>query len=150
MSGEEVVLCTSKKETTGMLVLDVASGTNACPSFKHCVAEPGCLITVGKSESSYEGMGSAGDYIVTSVPTKPLVHIYQWTKPQVLLQCHTQEIIDTLGTDFLGNLIYGGTKRGHIYVWEVATGELLKTWHAHFKGVTAIISDPTGQFCISR
>ncbi len=145
----EIIICTSKKDSTGMAVLDLSSGSNICSSFKHCVAEPNCLVTVGKSESSHEGLGSAGDYIVSSHPEKPLINIYQWFKPQVHLQCHTQEIIECLGTDLLGNFIFGGTKRGHIYFWDVATGALLRTWHAHFKGVTSIISDPTGNFCIS-
>lgn len=37
-----------------------------------------------------------------------------------------------------GTYLVGGGVSGYIYLWEVATGKLLKKWHGHYRGVSCL------------
>ena len=145
----EVVLCSSGKESGGGLaVLDVHRAGASVASFKNSVSDAHCLCLVGGG-SSYSGLGSGGDFIVASQSKKPVLNVYMWGKPQVHQQCHIQEITTALACDATGTYLLGGTKKGWVYCWEVATGQLVTSWQAHFKAVTKILFTPCGHFAVS-
>ena len=147
---EEVLIVTAGKETAGMGVINVRTGSSLCSNFKNCIAEAGTLCFIGSTTSSYSGSGSSGDYIAVAQAKKPSIHIWQWGKPQVHLQCHVQEIVTALAADPTGTFLFAGTKKGWIYCWELSTGELLNTFQAHFKAVTRISLTGCGSsYCIS-
>lgn len=145
----EVIVATSSKDSGGIAVIDLTSGSSICPNFKNCIADPGALCFAGSSSSSFAGNGSVGDYIISSQSKKTVIHIWQWSKPQVHMQCHTQEILSAIKSDITGTFVFGGSKKGWIYVWDITTGELIRTLQAHFKAITRIEVDPRGLFCIS-
>ncbi len=145
----EIVIVSSNKESCGMGVVDVATGSMVCNSFKNCIADAGALCTIGSSSSSYSGQGSSGDYIVAAQSKKPVIHIWQWGKSQALMVCHVQEIITSLASDSTGTFLVGGTRKGWVYCWNIASGELVNIWQAHFKTVTRLYISKNGQFCIS-
>lgn len=145
----EVLLCSCRKDGLGLMVLDIHSGASIAPAFKHCICDEKGICLLGKSQSSFEGSGCSGDYIAAATSQKTSINIWQWSKPQVHIQCHTQEIITVLSSNQTGSYVFGGTKRGFIYLWDVSSGELLKSWHAHFKSVTQIVVDHSDRFCIS-
>lgn len=147
---EECLILTSSKEAAGMSVIDVRTGSAVCSSFKNCIAEAGAMCMIGSSTSSYSGYGSAGDYIAVAQSKKPCINIWQWGKPQAHFQCHIQEIVTALACDSLGGFLYAGTTKGWIYCWELATGELISAFQAHFKAITRLNISSTGvPFCIS-
>jgi pre-rRNA-processing protein IPI3 len=94
---------------------------------------------------SYKG----GDYIVVAQSKKPAVHVWAWNKPQVHMQIHTQEIITALVADMTGTFLFAGGKKGWIFVWNITTGELLRSWQAHFKEVSRLAISADGELCIS-
>lgn len=146
MTGEVVIL-TSGKDGSGMGILDVSTCSQSFASFKNCIADPGCVCKVWYGPSAYSGDGSSGDYIAVAQSKKPVINIYQWGKPQVHQQCHTQEIMTSM-TSSLSFLI-GGTKRGWIYIWDLSTGELLNSFPAHFKSVSRMTMTKDAQFLMS-
>ena len=75
--------------------------------------------------------------------------MYQWNKPQIHQQFHTQEVITTLATDSTGTFLFAGGKKGWIYAWDVSSGSLLTSWQAHFKEVTRVLVNSSGDQCIS-
>jgi pre-rRNA-processing protein IPI3 len=145
----EVVVLTSTKDSGGIVVIDTQSGAQACPAFKNCIAEPGNLCFIGNSQSAFSGAGSAGDYIVSSQSKKTVMNIYQWNKPHAIMQCHTQEILSAIASDSQGLYLVGGSKRGWVYVWSILSGELIRSFQAHFKAVSRITFDPLTLFCIT-
>lgn len=145
----EVLLFTSSKDSCGIGVLDVATGSNVGSSFKNCIADAGAMCTIGSSESSYSGRGSGGDFIAVSQSKKPLIHVWQWGKPQPVFQSHVQEIITALGSDSTGTYLVGGTQKGWIHIWNTATGELINMWQAHLKDVCRIYVTKNNQFIVS-
>nr|KAJ0212229.1 hypothetical protein LSAT_V11C400200450 [Lactuca sativa] len=58
--------------------------------------------------------------------------------PQVEVKSFPAEAINPLACNTDGTYIVGGVS-GHIYLWEVATGRLLKKWHGHYRPVTCLV-----------
>lgn len=65
------------------------------------------------------------------------------------MQCHVQEITTALAADTNGFYLLGGTKGGRLHAWDIASGNLLLSWQAHFKSITSIKFTPCGNFCIT-
>ena len=129
----EVMVVTSSKDT-GAAAIDIQTGVSHV--FKDCLAESGTLTLIGNC-NSYSGSGSS-DYLAVAQTKKPVIHIWQWGKAQVLMQCHQQEIITALCADPTGNFMVGGSKTGRIYIWNLSDGNLLYLWQAHFKTITRL------------
>ena len=94
-----------------------------------------CLISGG---SSYSGLGSQGDVLLTAQKNNAAIHVHQWNKPQTHVLCRIQEVLASLACDYTGTFLIGGTKKGWLYCWEVGTGKLLNFWQGHFKTVRRI------------
>lgn len=145
----EVILITSAKDSGGIAALDLNTGTPVCPNFKNCVADPGSVCLVG-GVSSFSGVSfRGGDYIVVAQSKKPVINVWQWNKPQVHMQIHVQEIVTSLTSDATGTYLLGGGKKGWIYIWNVTTGVLLKSWQAHFKEISRLNVSLDGALCVS-
>jgi pre-rRNA-processing protein IPI3 len=65
------------------------------------------------------------------------------------MQCHIQEIITSISVDCNSFYLCGGTKGGRIFLWELASGNLIQSWQAHFKSVTVTAFSDCGNFLIS-
>lgn len=145
----EIVIVTSSKDSGGVGVIDLATGSHICSNFKNCVSDPGTVCLVGGT-SGHAGIGcKTSDYVCISQSKKPVINVWAWGKSQVHMQCHIQEITTSLTTDPNGSFIFGGTKKGSIYVWEISSGNLLTSWQAHFKEVSRLCVSPCGSFLVS-
>lgn len=114
-------------------VLDT-NGNNVS-QFKNCAADPGAMCLVGGS-SSFGGCASAsGDYVVVAQSKKPLIHLYSWGKAQASMAFHVQEVTTAICSDASGNFLFGGSKGGRIFCWQLSNGALLRVWQAHFRTV---------------
>ncbi|CAI9302262.1 unnamed protein product [Lactuca saligna] len=60
-------------------------------------------------------------------------------QPQVEVKSFPAEAFNPLACNTDGTYIVGGGVSGHIYLWEVATGRLLKKWHGHYRPVTCLV-----------
>ena len=103
----------------------------------------------GSSAFSGKSGGGSGDYIVASQSKKPLINIWQWGKPQVQMQCRIQEITTSITVDTNGFYIFGGTKGGRIFCWEISSGNLVLSWQGHYKAVTTMVMTTCGTFLLS-
>lgn len=59
------------------------------------------------------------------------------------------EPIKPLAANREGTYIAGGGLSGDIYFWEVASGRLLKKWHAHYRAVTCLVFSDDESLLIS-
>ena len=103
----------------------------------------------GPSSFSGKSKQGSGDYIVATQSKKPLINIWQWGKPQVLMQCRIQEITTSICVDSNGFYIFGGTKGGRIFCWEVSSGNLVQTWQGHYKAITVMCMTDCGTYLLS-
>ena len=148
---DEVLILTSSKDSGGgVAVLDLKTCTPICGNFKNSIADAGgSAACLGSGLSSFGGAGSCGDYLAVAQSKKPTINIYQWCKPQVLYQCHLQEIMVSVAADPSGRYFVGGSKKGWLYLWELSTGALINSWQAHFKSVTRVQFTRCGGYCMS-
>ena len=146
----EVLIVTSSKDSNGIGIIDIKTGAHVCPNLKNNVSDAGTMCTIGGS-SSYSGNScSTSDYIAIAQSNKPIIHLWSWGKNQLQMTFHVQEVITSLASDRYGMYIIGGSKKGIIYVWEIATGHFLTSWQAHFKDITRIKFSPASDyFCSS-
>ncbi|KAF3628155.1 protein ROOT INITIATION DEFECTIVE 3 isoform X1 [Capsicum chacoense] len=74
---------------------------------------------------------------------------WSWNKPQVEVKSFPAEPINPLVSNGEGTFIAGGGASGDIYLWQVATGKLLKKWQAHYRGVTCLLFNDDQSLLIS-
>jgi WD40 repeat protein len=157
----------------GMTLLDVygnnavGSSSESATAFKSshtssssCIVDKNCICSVSNSSLSSSGFkggesGSrtlAGDYLVVSQSNKPLVHLYESNKNgfnHATYQCAVQEIITAVTSDPSGFFLFGGSKKGSLYVWNVFTGELLFVGFLHYQRITKLLITVDSQYLVS-
>ncbi|XP_042018765.1 protein ROOT INITIATION DEFECTIVE 3-like [Salvia splendens] len=74
---------------------------------------------------------------------------WSWNKAQVEVRSFPAEPIRPIACNSQGTYIAGGGISGDIYFWEVATGKLLKKWHAHYRAVTCLAFNDDQSLLIS-
>uniref|UniRef100_A0A7N0U8N1 Uncharacterized protein n=1 Tax=Kalanchoe fedtschenkoi TaxID=63787 RepID=A0A7N0U8N1_KALFE len=90
-----------------------------------CASPPHGLICVGQR------------FLVSS--TSGSILYWSWNKPQPEVKSFPAEPIKPIVSNTDGTYIIGGGSLGNMYIWEVATGKLLRKWHAHYRGVTCLV-----------
>ncbi|KAG2329559.1 hypothetical protein Bca4012_020888 [Brassica carinata] len=100
--------------------------------FKQCASHAHGLTAVGEKFLAASQLRNASG---SSGP----IFIWSWNKPQVEVKSFPVESITALAANSEGTYIVGGGASGDIFLWEVATGKLLKKWHAHYMSVTCLV-----------
>ncbi|KAF0908561.1 hypothetical protein E2562_026348 [Oryza meyeriana var. granulata] len=124
---QQLVLAASSADA-GVAAWDLRTGAEA---IRHCTcASRPRALTVVADRFLAAAQVSAGN----SAP----IHYYHWDKPQVAVKSFPVEPIRALITDPEGSYLIGGGVSGDIFFWEVASGELLVQWHAHYRAVRCL------------
>ncbi|CBI19506.3 hypothetical protein VitviT2T_027551 [Vitis vinifera] len=142
MDGTEVVVASSPVDA-GISCWDLQSGAEhlrhrSCASPPHglvCVADRFFASSQLRDSSSSSSSGS--------------IFYWSWSKPQVEVKSFPAEPIKPLAANREGTYIAGGGLSGDIYFWEVASGRLLKKWHAHYRAVTCLVFSDDESLLIS-
>jgi WD40 repeat protein len=61
-----------------------------------------------------------------------------WGQETPLYRCAVSESLSSLVSSRDGTLLAGGGASGRVYLWDSATGELLREWQAHYKAVSTL------------
>ncbi|MBA0597153.1 protein ROOT INITIATION DEFECTIVE 3 [Gossypium raimondii] len=110
--------------------------------YKTCASPPHGLTTVG---CRFLACSQLRDPSATS---GHLLY-WSWSKPQAQVKSFPVEPIKPLIANSDGTYIVGGGSSGDIYIWEVATGRLLKKWHAHYRAITCLVFSEDDSLLIS-
>ncbi|KAI3841707.1 hypothetical protein MKX03_006851 [Papaver bracteatum] len=137
----EVVMASSKLDA-GISCFDIETGAEQL-RLKSCASPPHGLISLSERffvssqvrESSSSSSGS-------------ILHWF-WTKAVADVKSFPAEPISPLVSNSDGTYIIGGGCSGNIYLWEIASGRLLKKWNAHYRGVTCLVLSDDGSLLIS-
>ncbi|KAJ9528182.1 hypothetical protein QJQ45_014184 [Haematococcus lacustris] len=100
----------------------------------------GTLLTSYKGNATpRNGMCCLGaDYFAAVQNNKDTVLFWTWHKDQVVQRSFAQEKLTALAASTCGALLAGGGASGTVYMWETASGRLLRSWPAHYKAVTCL------------
>ncbi|CAI9777764.1 unnamed protein product [Fraxinus pennsylvanica] len=110
--------------------------------FKTCSSPPHGLASVA-------GRFLASSQIRDPKSSSGSILYWSWNKPQVEVKSFPAGPVKPLLSNSEGTYIVGGGISGGIYLWEVATGNLLKKWHAHYRGVTQMVFNDDQSLLIS-
>ncbi|CAH9111160.1 unnamed protein product [Cuscuta epithymum] len=126
----ELVIASSSTDA-GISCWDLHSGAENL-RFRTCSSPSHGLATIG-------GRFLASSQLRQSKSASGSIFYWSWNKPQVEVKSFPSESINPLVSNADGSFIAGGGASGSIYLWQVATGKLLKKWHAHYRGVTCLV-----------
>lgn len=126
----ELVIASSSVDA-GISCWDLHSGAEQ-PRYRSCASTSHGLISVGQSFL-------ASSQVRDSSSSSGSILYWFWDKQRVEVRSFPAEQIQSLVSDSEGTYIIGGGLSGDIYLWEVASGRLLKKWHGHFKAVTCLV-----------
>ncbi|KAI3506112.1 hypothetical protein L1887_28468 [Cichorium endivia] len=137
---DEVVIASSSIEA-GIGCWDLRSGAEHL-RYRSCASPAHGLVSVA-------GRFIASSQLRDSSSSSGSVLFWSWNKPQVEVKSFPAEAINPLACNSDGTYIVGGGVSGDIYLWEVATGRLLKKWHAHYRPVTCLVFSSDQSLLIS-
>lgn len=137
---DEVVIASSSVEA-GIGCWDLRSGAEHL-RYRSCASPSHGLVSVA-------GRFIASSQLRDSSSSSGSVLFWSWNKPQVEVKSFPAEAINPLACNSDGTYIVGGGVSGDIYLWEVATGRLLKKWHAHYRPVTCLVFSSDQSLLIS-
>ncbi|XP_047150144.1 protein ROOT INITIATION DEFECTIVE 3-like [Vigna umbellata] len=130
--GEAVVACSDKSMKIGASMWDLETGekllhipTCASPPFGFLCLKNRFLVA-----SQLNRHGSVGDGAIA---------VWSFHKPQQPLLNYTVEAIGTLSCTNDGIYLVGGALSGNVYLWDVTSGKMLKTWRAHKKCLNCML-----------
>ena len=127
---------------------DPVTGGNLV-QFKGSAAAMRGLAAVHGAGSGYTLNQRDGcDFFLLSQADKPAVHSWTWGRSQPHFKCAMPEKIGPLATTNDGVYCFGGGSSGRIYVWDVATGALLKEAHAHQGGGVRVLRVTSDGSCV--
>ncbi|CAN7110662.1 unnamed protein product [Brassica rapa subsp. narinosa] len=127
----EISVIASSSIDGGIGSWDIKTGTEQL-RFKQCASPAHGLAAVGEkflaASQLRNASGSSGS-----------IFFWSWNKPQVEVKSFPVESVKALAANSEGTYIVGGGASGDIFLWEVASGKLLKKWHAHYRSVTCLL-----------
>ncbi len=139
-----ILLAACPKERS-LRVLDLATGTTYFTFGDTAAATVACIGGAGAAE----GLGSAGEYVVSTQANEQALVFHRWGKTQPLFKCRTPEPVGPVVATPDGLYVLAGGRSGKVYAWEVASGSLLQSWDAHFKTVTHMAMTSDGSFVVT-
>ncbi|KAI3947722.1 hypothetical protein MKX01_034387 [Papaver californicum] len=137
----EVVIASS---VAGISCFDIETGAEQFP-FKSCSSAPhGLFCLSGRFLVSSQVRESS------SSSSSGSILLWPWNnKPLPDVKSFPAEPISPLVSNADGTYIIGGGYSGNIYLWEVASGRLLKKWNAHYRGLTCLVLSDDESLLIS-
>ncbi|CAN8278377.1 unnamed protein product [Cochlearia groenlandica] len=127
----EVTVIASSSIDGGIGSWDLKTG-NEQLRFKQCASPSHGLVAVGEKFL-------AASQLRNTSASSGSIFFWSWTKPQVEVKSFPVESINSIVANSEGTYLVGGGISGDIYLWEVATGKLLKKWHGHYRSVTCLV-----------
>ncbi|KAM7279677.1 hypothetical protein ACFE04_006811 [Oxalis oulophora] len=133
------LMIASSSIDSGIGCWDLQTGTELL-RYKTCASPPHGLVCVGNRFLASSQIRETG---------APFIFYWSWSKPQVDVKSFPSETIKPLAANKEGTYIVGGGSSGNIYLWEVATGRLLKKWNAHLRAVTCLVFSDDSSLIVS-
>ncbi|KFK34207.1 hypothetical protein AALP_AA5G114800 [Arabis alpina] len=127
----EISVIASSSIDSGIGSWDLKTGEKKV-LYKTCASPPHGLTAVGEKFL-------AASQLRNTSASSGSIFFWSWNKPQVEVRSFPVEPIQALAANNEGTYLVGGGTSGDIYLWEVATGKLLKKWHGHYRSVTCLV-----------
>ena len=88
-----------------------------------------------------------GDWVLATQRKEAAIYAVRRAQKSVHIKCRLPESLGPVATD--GTFCYGGGVTGSLFVWELSSGLLLRTWHGHHKPVRCLGLTDDGSYLVS-
>ena len=145
----------SSDTTSPVHVWDATTGSKLM-NFRGCsgvrnglavVGGPGCAYKTSTTANPNSTVGC--DYFLVSQSDRKAINAWSWGRSQPHFKCAMPEAIGPMCVSKSGIFCFAGGESGRIFVWDLATGQLLRTANAHFKRITKICETKDGAYLIT-
>ena len=133
--GGEVLVAAGAGGEAPTAAWDCGAGA-PCGNFAECACAPGGLARAGPRGP-----------LLACQAGRPCVATWEWGRPGAVHRSFVAEKLARVAV--LGAFVVGGGQSGRAYVWEAASGRLLRLWDAHFRAVSALQGLAGGTFLLS-
>ncbi|CAI0465162.1 unnamed protein product [Linum tenue] len=141
----EMVIASSSVDA-GIGCWDLKTGAKQSLHYKSCASTRHGLSAVG---SRFLASSQLRDPKLAS----GFIYYWSWSKPGVEVKSFVEEPIKPIAANREGTYLVGGGISGkipgNIYLWEVATGRLLKKWRGHLRQVTCLVFNDDDSLLVS-
>eukprot|EP00268_Persea_americana_P036723 TRINITY_DN3624_c1_g1_i1.p1 TRINITY_DN3624_c1_g1~~TRINITY_DN3624_c1_g1_i1.p1 ORF type:complete len:226 (-),score=36.74 TRINITY_DN3624_c1_g1_i1:2581-3258(-) len=143
MQEEEEVVMVSSPVDAGISCWGLRSGKEHL-RHRSCTSPPHGLVSIGGRFLASSQLRNS-----SSSSSTASVLYWSWNKPQPEVKSFPVESINPLVSNTDGTYLIGGGSSGSIFLWEVASGTLLKKWNAHYRAVTCLVFSDDDSLLIS-
>lgn len=130
-------ICVAASSTDSTLVAWDSTTGRVLGNYKEASCGPNALSSLGQ------------DYLLAAQSSTKALQLWSWGKEQRLHRCFVVEQMQAVTATQDGTYVLAGGTSGSVYVWEAATGRLLRSWPAHFKAVTCLACSDGGRVLLS-
>ncbi|KAH9302211.1 hypothetical protein KI387_013794 [Taxus chinensis] len=130
----EMVLACSPSAAGIVTVWDLSTGLELL-HFHGCSSPRNAITTIGNDTSFF----AASQVLEPFAISPPSICFWTWSSPQIHHRIFPSEQIGPLACTSNGVYLAGGGYSGQIYIWELPSGQLTRSWHAHKNTVRSLI-----------
>lgn len=121
----------------GLTTVAAPSSTSALFTFKG-VSDPAFHSVTVIPTSPNPAISGTGGLIFQLESNKAALNIFSWQRDHLLQRIILPSKLSCIACSPNGDLVAGGSFDGRILLWQIATGDLLASFDAHYRSVTVL------------
>lgn len=127
----------------GLTTVAVPSSTSALFTFKG-VSDPSFHSVSVIPTSPNPAISGTGGLVFQLENNKATLNVFSWQRDHPLQRIILPSKLSCIACSSNGELVAGGSFDGRIFLWQIATGDLLASFDAHYRSITVIKWTPDG------
>lgn len=121
----------------GLTTVAAPSSTSALFTFKG-VSDPAFHSVSAIPTSPNPAISGTGGLVFQLENNKATLNVFSWQRDHPLQRIILPSKLSCIACSPNGELVAGGSFDGRIFLWQIATGDLLASFDAHFRSVTVL------------
>ena len=121
----------------GLTTVAAPSSTSALFTFKG-VSDPSFHSVSAIPTSPNPAISGTGGLVFQLENNKATLNVFSWQRDHPLQRIILPSKLSCIACSPNGELVAGGSFDGRIFLWQIATGDLLASFDAHYRSVTVL------------
>ncbi|KAJ9476851.1 Pre-rRNA-processing protein IPI3 [Pseudozyma hubeiensis] len=121
----------------GLTTVAAPSSTSAFFTFKG-VSDPAFHSVSIVPTSPNPAISGTGGLVLQLENNKAVLNIFSWQRDHLLQRIILPSKLSCIACSPNGELVAGGSYDGRIFLWQIASGDLLASFDAHYRSVTVL------------
>lgn len=123
--------------SVGLTTVAAPSSTSALFTFKG-VSDPASHSVSAIPTSPNPAISGTGGLVFQLENNKATLNVFSWQRDHPLQRIILPSKLSCIACSPNGELVAGGSYDGRIFLWQIATGDLVASFDAHYRSVTVL------------